>query len=64
MLQNNNSELITLDELCEYLNIGKTTAYNLLKSGELQGAFRIGRIWKIPRYALADFVLSKRNGNM
>lgn len=47
MLQNNYQELITIDELCESLNIGKNTAYSLLNSGELQGAFRIGQIWKI-----------------
>lgn len=60
MLQNNYQELITIDELCEYLNIGKNTAYSLLNSGELQGAFRIGRIWKIPKDAVSNYIFSKR----
>lgn len=60
MLQNNYQELITIDELCESLNIGKNTAYSLLNSGELQGAFRIGRIWKIPKDAVSNYILSKR----
>lgn len=60
MLQNNYQELITIDELCESLNIGKNTAYSLLNSGELQGAFRIGRIWKIPKDAVSNYIISKR----
>lgn len=60
MLQNNYQELITIDELCESLNIGKNTAYSLLNSGELPGAFRIGRIWKIPKDAVSNYIISKR----
>lgn len=60
MFENNAQELITIDELCSSLNIGKNTAYTLLNSGELHGAFRIGRIWKIPRDAISNYILSKR----
>ena len=47
-MENASTTLITVEELCEELIIGKNTAYKLLTSGELKG-FRIGRIWKIPR---------------
>ena len=48
-------ELITFDELCETLMIGKNTAYKLLKSGKLK-AFKIGRVWKIPQRAVSDYI--------
>ncbi len=48
-------ELMTVDELCETLSIGRNTAYRLLNSGEL-GVFRIGRCWKIPREAVQTFL--------
>lgn len=59
MLQDYRQELITIDDLCKTLNIGKNTAYSLLNSGELHGAFRIGRIWKIPKDALANYILRR-----
>lgn len=60
MLYNNYSDMITLDELCEILAIGKNTAYRLLKNQEIH-AFKIGRIWKIPRKAVNDYVIQKTN---
>ena len=52
---NEYSELLTVDELCESLLIGRNTAYRLLNSGEL-GAFRIGRCWTIPRDTVQAFL--------
>lgn len=48
-------EIITVEELCEILNIGKNTAYTLLNRQVIPG-FRIGRHWKISRNALADYI--------
>lgn len=48
-------ELITFEELCETLMIGRNTAYKLLKSGKLK-AFKIGRVWKIPKRAVSDYI--------
>lgn len=58
MFQNNYNDMITIDELCEMLTIGRNTAYSLLKTGEIK-AFKIGRIWKIPREAVSEYVLQK-----
>lgn len=44
---NINLKLISIEELCQTLQICKNTAYRLLKSGQLKG-FRIGRLWRIP----------------
>ena len=57
-MDNTSTELLTLDELCETLMIGRSTAYQLLKSGEL-GAFRIGRIWKIPKTGLMKYLQNR-----
>lgn len=53
-------EILTIEELCETLMIGRNTAYRLLKSGAIQ-AFRIGRCWKIPRTAVSEFLASRRS---
>lgn len=50
-------DLITLEELCEILSIGKNTAYRLLNTKEIS-AFRIGRIWKIPKVSVATYIKS------
>lgn len=49
-------ELITIDELCNILCIGRNTAYRLLKSNTLQ-VFKIGRIWKIPKKSVEEYIL-------
>ena len=59
-MENASTILITVDELFEELIIGKNAAYKLLTSGELKG-FRIGRIWKIPRESLNNYVMEKSN---
>lgn len=48
-------DIITIDELCELLMIGRTTAYKLLRSGEVK-AFKIGKVWKISRAALERYI--------
>lgn len=52
---NNEYDVLTAYEAMEYLGIGENTLYRLLNSGEL-GAFRIGRIWKIPRKELDKYI--------
>lgn len=51
-------DLVTLEEFQNILQIGRTTAYQLLNSGEVK-AFRIGRFWKIPRAAISEYVSRK-----
>ena len=52
---NNDYEVMTAYEAMDYLGIVENTMYRLLKSGEL-GAFRIGRIWKVPRKELDKYI--------
>lgn len=53
-------DLITIDELCELLMIGRTTAYKLLQSGGLK-AFKIGKVWKISRASVEQYIKESSN---
>ena len=54
---NEYSDIVTIDELCEMLRIGKNKAYELLRNGEIK-AFRCGRLWIISKTAVEQFVKS------
>lgn len=62
-MDNEIEDLITLDELCESLCIGRNAAYNLLNNHEIK-AFRIGRCWKIPRSSVNEYILRKSHLNI
>lgn len=55
-----NNDILRIEDVMEYLNIGKNTIYGLLQSGELK-AFKIGKLWKIPRKALEEYVEKAMN---
>ena len=50
--------LITTEEAAELLGCGMNTIYKILKSGKLK-AMRIGRIWKIPRRAVQEYIITE-----
>ena len=50
-------ELLTAQEAAEVLRVGHNAIYELLKSGELKG-FRVGRVWKIPKEAVEEYIRS------
>ena len=54
-MNNNEMELITVDELCELLQCGYSTAYKLLSEKKIP-SFRIGRIYKIPREGIYRYI--------
>ena len=54
-MQSEYIELITIDELCELLMIGRTTAYRLLRSGEIK-TFKIGKVWKISKASVECYI--------
>ncbi|WP_125141631.1 helix-turn-helix domain-containing protein [Clostridium transplantifaecale] len=51
-------EIVTIETLCEMLEIGKNTAYSLLNNKKIK-AFKIGRDWKIPRKAVEEYILNE-----
>lgn len=56
----NYPDMITIDDMCEMLSIGKNTAYELLNSNQVH-AFRIGRIWKIPKESISEYIMRCSN---
>lgn len=48
-------EIITIEDLCEILMIGKNTAYKLLNQ-EVITAFRLGNRWKIPKVSIINYL--------
>ena len=51
-------DILTTDEACEALRIGYNALYDLLNSGKLKG-YRNGRVWRIPRLALQEYILEQ-----
>ncbi|MCL2003520.1 MAG: helix-turn-helix domain-containing protein [Oscillospiraceae bacterium] len=48
-------DVVTVKELCQMLQIGKNTAYELLKNRSLN-SIRIGRKFLIPKQSVIDFL--------
>ena len=51
-------DLLTAEEACEVLKMGKNALYSLLGTGTLK-AFRNGRVWRIPKRAVIEFICSQ-----
>ncbi|EOS36364.1 MAG: helix-turn-helix domain-containing protein [Lachnospiraceae bacterium] len=51
-------DIMTTYEVTEALCIGKNRVYELLGNGILKG-FRIGNIWKIPKEAVIEYIMSQ-----
>ena len=53
-------DIMTPDEVCEVLRIGKNALYELLSSGQLK-AYRNGRVWRIPKGAVVECICKSAN---
>lgn len=57
---------LTVTEVAEYLQVGRTTAYELVRSGKIPSV-RFGKAWRIPRHQLDELLaqkLERRGGVM
>lgn len=54
--------LITSEEAAQMLGCGMNTIYMILKSGKLK-AMRIGRVWKIPKRAVQEYIITESKMN-
>lgn len=53
----NYPDVVCIDQLCAMLGgIGKKTAYDLLKSGEIR-YIKIGKSFKIPKVCVIDYLI-------
>lgn len=51
-------DIMTVYDVAEALFIGKNRVYELWGKGILKG-FRIGRVWKIPREVVQEYIRSQ-----
>lgn len=59
---NDFDDLLTIEELCSILTIGKNVAYSLLNTKQIK-AFRIGRSWRIPKKSVELYILNQSGLN-
>lgn len=48
-------DVVTIDDVCSMLAVGKNGAYRLLREGKLHG-FKIGRKWRISRESVIEYI--------
>lgn len=53
-------DLLTTEEACEALKVGKNALYALLRCQKLKG-YRNGRVWRIPRLAMEEYIRKQAN---
>jgi excisionase family DNA binding protein len=53
-------QLLTLEQVAEYLNVDKFTVYRLLNDKELP-AFKVGNQWRFKRKMLENWLLKNSN---
>lgn len=51
----NYDDILNVEEACEALKIGYNAMYELLNTGKL-GGYRNGRVWRIPKAALVEYI--------
>lgn len=49
------SDVLTIYDLMEMLQVGQNTAYRLIKVGEIKSV-RVGRMHRIPRESVIEFL--------
>ena len=55
-------DLLTAEEACEALKVGKNALYAQLASGQLKG-YRNGRVWRIPKDAMIEYIRAQAKLN-
>lgn len=58
IMLNEYSEILTVEDVMEILNIGKNAAYDLFRNGEIK-CFRLKNRWKIPKRSVIDYINEK-----
>ncbi|HLN88235.1 MAG TPA: helix-turn-helix domain-containing protein [Candidatus Limnocylindrales bacterium] len=53
-------QLLTLEQVAEYLNVDKFTVYRLLNAKELP-AFKVGNQWRFKRKLLENWLMKNSN---
>ena len=54
------SQIMTVEEVADFLKLSKITVYKLVKKGDLPG-FRVGNSWRFRRETIADIVSKQQD---
>ena len=57
---NEYSDILSVEDVMEILNIGKNSAYALFRSKSIK-CFQLNGRWKIPKQSLIEFIEERRN---
>ena len=57
MAAQNNTQIMTVEEVAAYLKLSKITVYKLVKKGQLPG-FRVGNSWRFRKDKIME-IMSK-----
>lgn len=49
-------DLLNVHEARQALRLGKNKILELLAEGEIEGAFKIGRTWRIPKSSIINYI--------
>ena len=55
LCEQEHGDIMTVEDLMAYLNIGRTTAYKLVKSGKIK-VLRIGHMYRISKESVEEYV--------
>ncbi|MCX8043266.1 MAG: helix-turn-helix domain-containing protein [Desulfobacterota bacterium] len=53
------SQIMTVEEVAEFLKLSKITVYKLVKKGQIPG-FRVGNSWRFRKEDIYDIILRQR----
>ena len=56
----NYDDILTTEEACEALRVGKNALYELLQSKAVKG-YRNGRVWRIPKQGVIEYIRTQAN---
>ncbi len=54
---------LTVDQVAKRLNVGRSTAYNMIKSGQIK-SFHFGRLIRVSENDLNEYLSSKMQTNL
>lgn len=55
MLDNYSADVVSAEELCRILRLGKNSVYDLLKKGKIKN-LRVGKKYIIPKKSVIEFL--------
>lgn len=60
---NMSNELLTREEVMEFLKIGRSTFYKLIRDGALKG-FKEGNRYKVPLSSVEEYINTRMNSDV